>query len=360
MTRDDLPLTEPPPHPYRDRPPRTRWRTVADSPHPLDIDDWYRKKFRISGKRIGTAGSCFAQHIGRELREKGFDYIDAEPPPPILRPESHASFGYGIYSARYGNVYTTRQLLQLLQRALGEFEPVESAWALEGGCVDPFRPTIEPVPLQDRDEVEVMRRHHLSQVAKLFEGIDVFVFTLGLTEAWVDVRDGSVYPVAPGVAGGTYDPAIHRFVNFPHHQVRADLEAFVSRVRTINPRMRFLLTVSPVPLMATATEQHVIPATMYSKSVLRSVAGIMSDRYRHIDYFPSYEIISSHVMRGAFYNADMRTVNRSGVEHVMRQFFKEHAPPRAVGLEQPEAQAGGRDQDDVVCDEELLDAFGRD
>ena len=67
MTRDDTALPAPPPHPYRDRPPRTRWRTVADSPHPLDIDDWYQKKFRISGKRIGTAGSCFAQHIGREL-----------------------------------------------------------------------------------------------------------------------------------------------------------------------------------------------------------------------------------------------------------------------------------------------------
>lgn len=359
MTGDDATPLAPPSHPYRARPPRSRWRTVADSPHPLDIDDWYRKKFSISGLRIGTAGSCFAQHIGREMRAQGFDYVDVEPPPPILRAESHASFGYGIYSARYGNVYTTRQLLQLLQRALGEFAPVESAWALEGGCVDPFRPTIEPVPLLDRDEVEEMRRHHLSQVAKLFERIDVFVFTLGLTEAWVDARDGSVYPVAPGVSGGIYDPAIHRFVNFPHHQVRADLEAFVNRVRSINPRMRFLLTVSPVPLMATATDQHVIPATMYSKSVLRSVAGIMSDRYRYIDYFPSYEIVSSHVMRGAFYNADMRTVNRSGVDHVMRQFFREHAPPAPADATPP-AGAAGREDDDIVCDEELLDAFGRD
>lgn len=360
MSPDETASPAPHVHPYRDRPPRTRWRTVADSPHPLDIEDWYRRKFRISGKRIGTAGSCFAQHIGRELRAKGFDFIDVEPPPPILRPAAHAPFGYGIYSARYGNVYTTRQLLQLLQRALGEFEPVESAWTLDGGCVDPFRPTIEPEPLKDREEVEVMRRHHLSQVAKLFERIDVFVFTLGLTEAWVDVRDGSVYPVAPGVSGGTYDPSIHRFVNFAHHQVRADLEAFVSRVRVINPRMRFLLTVSPVPLMATATDQHVIPATVYSKSVLRSVAGIMSDRYRYVDYFPSYEIISSHVMRGGFYNADMRTVNRSGVEHVMRQFFAEHAPPQATGDAAAAATGTLPDEDDVVCDEELLDAFGRD
>lgn len=344
-----------PSHPYRGRPARSRWRSVADAGHPLAIADWYRKKFELSGLRVGTAGSCFAQHIGRELRAKGFDFVDAEPPPGMLDRPLQASFGYGIYSARYGNVYTTRQLLQLLQRALGEFSPVEPAWELDGGAVDPFRPTIEPGPLRDPDEVVAMREDHLARVAKLFESIDVFVFTLGLTEAWVDARDGSVYPVAPGVAGGVYDPDIHKFVNFAHHEVRSDLEAFVRRVRSINPRMRFLLTVSPVPLMATGTDQHVIPATMYSKSVLRSVAGVMSDKYRFVDYFPSYEIISSHVMRGMFYNADLRTVHAAGVSHVMQAFFSQHPPPGG----QPDAgQADDVPEDDLVCDEELLDSFG--
>jgi hypothetical protein len=346
-------------HPYKSLPARAHWRSVAEAQHPLEIDGWYTKKFQIAGLRIGTAGSCFAQHIGRELREKGFNYVDVEPAPAILHAEAHASYGYGIYSARYGNVYTTRQLLQLLKRALGEFIPVESSWQHGEGHVDPFRPTIEPSPLQDRDEVEVMRGYHLAQVTKLFESIDVFVFTMGLTEAWVDVRDGAVYPVAPGVAGGSFDPKIHKFANFAPHEVRADLDEFVRRVRSINPRMRFLLTVSPVPLMATATNQHVIPATVFSKSVLRAVAGVMTDRYRFVDYFPSYEIISSHVMRGQFYNSDMRGVNRSGVEHVMRQFFKEHAPPADTKLVVP-VPAVETSGEDVVCDEELLASFGSD
>lgn len=344
-------------HPYKSRPPRSHWRSVSQASHPLDIDGWYTKKFPISGLRIGTAGSCFAQHIGRELREKQFRYIDMEPAPAILHPSAHAEFGYGIYSARYGNVYTTRQLLQLLQRALGEFTPVETSWSCGGGQVDPFRPTIEPSPLQDVEEVDVMRKYHLGQVAKLFESIDVFVFTLGLTEAWIDARDGAVYPVAPGVAGGTFDPDIHKFINFAHHHVRADLEAFITRVRTINPAMRFLLTVSPVPLMATMTDQHVVAATMYSKSVLRAVAGVVAERYRFVDYFPSYEIIASPAMRGQFYNSDMRGVNRSGVEHVMRQFFKEHVPPSGAASTAVVA-ANERDEEDVVCDEELLATFG--
>jgi hypothetical protein len=348
---------QPKAHPYKSQPRRAFWRAVAESRHPLEIDEWYRKKFPISDSRIGTAGSCFAQHIGRELRSKRFHYVDVEPAPGIILPARHGAYGYGIYSARYGNVYTTRQLLQLLQRALGEFTPVESAWPSATGFVDPFRPTIEPQPLVSREEVQVMRQHHLGQVVKLFEGIDVFVFTLGLTEAWIDLRDGAAYPVAPGVSGGTFDPATCRFVNFAHHEVLADLEAFIARVRTINPQMRFLFTVSPVPLTATATGQHVIAATTYSKSVLRAVAGELSDRHAYVDYFPSYEIISSHVMRGQFYNADMRTVNSSGVDHVMRQFFKAHAPPASAGA-RPPAPDVQADADDVVCDEELLASFG--
>ena len=40
----------------------------------------------------------------------------------------------------------------------------------------------------------------------------------------------------------------------------------------MNPKARLVLTVSPVPLAATASGSHVLPATIYSKSVLRAAA----------------------------------------------------------------------------------------
>lgn len=341
-------------HPYRGLEERAHWKCVSQATHPLDISGWYKRKFQISDLRIGTAGSCFAQHIGRHLRAKGFRYVDAEPAPNLLRPSRHAAYGYGIYSARYGNIYTTRQLLQLLQRSLGEFEPRERVWQHGTGYVDPFRPTIEPQPMDERD-VEEHRTYHLGRVKKLFQNIDVFVFTLGLTEGWMDIRDGAVYPVAPGVSGGQYDPSVHRFINFDTTEVRADLDSFIDRVRAINPAMRFILTVSPVALMATATDNHVAVATMYSKSVLRAIAGEVAANRDYVDYFPSYEIITSHIMRAGFYNNDMRTVNSFGVEHVMKQFFSEHAPPAESA--QPDVSSA-TDPADAVCDEELLSTFG--
>ncbi|MEZ4433235.1 MAG: hypothetical protein R3F65_12570 [bacterium] len=73
--------------------------------------------------------SCFAQHVGPALRAGGFDLLDVEPPPPALPAEHHARFGYGLYSARHGNIYTARQLRQIAEQALGVRDPVRSSGA---------------------------------------------------------------------------------------------------------------------------------------------------------------------------------------------------------------------------------------
>lgn len=264
-----------------------------------------------------------------------------------------------MYSARYGNVYSSRQLLQLLQRALGQFVPKETYWLKDGGYVDPFRPTIEPDPYISLAELDNHRNYHFQCIRTLFEKAHVFVFTLGLTETWVSVQDGSAFPVAPGVAGGIFDPDKYQLLNLSCAAVISDMERFFRMAKRINKKMRFILTVSPVPLMATATEQQVVVATMHSKSVLRAAAGFLASKYKFVDYFPSYEIISAPVMRGQFYNPDMRTVSRYGVEHVMKQFFSEHQPPKKAAIKK-RISVGQEDDDDddVLCDEELLAAFG--
>jgi len=345
-----------PKHPYKEQPDKAFWKKTVSDKYPLDISEWYTKKFPIADQGIATAGSCFAQHIGKQLKDKGFNFIDTELAPDFLSPESHLDFGYGMYSARYGNVYSSRQLLQLVQRALGHFVPEETSWPKDSGYVDPFRPTIEPAPFVSIAELDSHREYHLQCVKKLLKQAQVFVFTLGLTETWVSTLDGSAFPVAPGVSGGLYHPDKYQLLNLSCKDVTRDMEAFFVLVREINPKMRFLLTVSPVPLMATATNQNVVVATMQSKSVLRAAAGFLADKYRFVDYFPSYEIISSPVMRGQFYNPDMRTVAHYGVEHVMKQFFKEHQPPKAAGNKT--LKTSEPDETDVLCDEELLAVFG--
>ncbi len=345
-------------HPYRSQPEKAYWSKAVSVKHPLDIDQWYEPKFEIGRKPIATAGSCFAQHIGRVLRNSGYRFLDVEPAPDFLPAELHEEFGYGMYSARYGNVYSSRQLLQLIKQALGEFSPEESSWNLGQGVVDPFRPTIESEPFANEAEMRASRIHHLNRVAELFSRVKVFVFTLGLTEVWASRQDGAVFPLCPGTAGGSFDGGRHHLLNLTVRDVVQDLVEFIHRVRGINRGVKILLTVSPVPLVATATANHVVVATQYSKSVLRAAAGELCQRFAFCDYFPSYEIISSPPLRGQFYNPDMRTVSNFGVEHVMRQFLKAH-PALSAGPTAKQDLAGATiDAMKIHCDEELLSGFG--
>ncbi|MCW1933627.1 GSCFA domain-containing protein [Pararhodobacter zhoushanensis] len=371
-------------HPYNSQPDSAFWRRAIGDRAPDEIGGWYTKRFALDGKVIATAGSCFAQHIGRQLRDAGFAYVDKEPPPAGLPAEEHLDWGYSMYSARYGNIYTSRQLVQLIDRAEGRFSPVEDWWEKDGGIVDPFRPTIEPEPFGSVDEMRALRKEHLEAVSEVFTTADVLVFTMGLTEAWLSKRDGACYPLCPGTAGGTYDDSLHRLQNLGSAEVRADMEEFLAKVRAINPKLEILLTVSPVSMMATATPRQVSVATVYTKSVLRAVAGELFDAHESIDYFPSYDMVTGPAARGSFYKPGMREVTAEGVDYVMRHFLAEHVPgekpalalplpaadpaaaqppadaPRPAPRRAPPSGAAPQVSDeDIKCDEELLNAFGR-
>ena len=90
---------------------------------------------------------------------------------------------------------------------------------------------------------------------------------------------------------------------------------------------------------------------MYSKSVLRSVAGELSEDIEDIHYFPSYELISSHPSRGMFYENDLRNVSPFGVDFVMNHFFSGSLADEFSNS--PYYYANG--DFDLICDEEALD-----
>jgi hypothetical protein len=351
-------------HPYQKSADYTRWdRGVAAVP-PEQVDPVAQFPVLLTpGRPVVTAGSCFAQHISRHLKRAGFNFLVTEPGHPLLQDDVRATFNYGVFSARFGNIYTSRQLEQLFRRAYGTFEPVESVWERpDGRLVDPFRPTIQPGGFVTREELLADRGQHFAAVRRAFEEVSVFIFTLGLTECWASKADGAVFPVAPGVAGGRYDPERHTFVNLGVSDVIAEMTQFITNLRSVNPGAVFILTVSPVPLAATALDRHVLVSTTYSKAVLRVAAESLASSLPQVYYFPSYEIVTAPSSRGRYYAEDLRSVTEAGVDHVMSLFFRhvtEGGQPAsgaesAAEREAPPAPDALDQALDVLCDEELI------
>jgi hypothetical protein len=351
-------------HPYRSLPDSAFWRrSVVAAGEKVDpIAGPFVRIARTD--KVATAGSCFAQHVARHLAAAGFNYLVTESAHPIVPAEAARAAGYGIYSARYGNIYTTLQLVQLFDRAYGRFAPVEDVWpAPEGtGVVDPFRPTIQPGGFASEAELRADRAQHLARVREMFETLDILVFTLGLTEAWISELDGAAFPLCPGVAGGRFDPLRHSFRNLRVGEVREQIGQFAERLRSVNPAARIVLTVSPVPLAATASGNHVLPAATYSKAVLRAAAQEAAEDLPGLFYFPSYEIITGPQARGRFFADDLREVTEEGVAQVMRIFLRhaagiagETAPAEAPRVQEDGFTSDMADWVETMCDEAMLD-----
>lgn len=339
-------------HPYAALPDSSFWKQSMSQREAGAIDPMLEPPFLVRpGDRVATAGSCFAQHISRHLQARGFNFMIAEPGP--ADPAEAERRGFRDFSARYANVYTARQLLQLFDRAFGYFRPVERVWPLhDGGFCDPFRPRVEPRGFATAADAEADTKRHLAAVRRMFRQLDVFVFTLGLTECWSSRLDGSVYPVAPGVVGGTFDPARHAFVNLSVQDVVADLDAFIGKLGLVNPGARVVLTVSPVPLVATAAPSHVLTASTYSKAVLRVAADEVCRRHpQRLCYFPSYEIITGPHAGASYFEADRRSVAAQGVAHVMRVFMAHMTRAQADSADRANEVESLME---VACDEEAL------
>jgi hypothetical protein len=280
---------------------------------------------------IVSAGSCFASNLIPWIEKEGLEYLRTEELPSQFK-DLPENLGYRNFSAAYGNIYTARHLRQLYEQALGVRVPAEDRWHIDGMVIDPFRPGLA-YPAESDAEFDLLKASHLRAVLAAFHKATVFVFTLGLTEAWQSKVDGSVYPACPGTISGIFEEERHEFKNFSVEEITEDLTKFIELLRESNPRVRFVITVSPVPLVATATKSHVLLASTYSKSVLRVVAENVSNQLKDVSYFPAFEIITGPQAPFEYFEKDRRNVSEMGVAEVMGSLLNGLTGSQSKGLD---------------------------
>ncbi len=337
-------------NPYETQSPMSFWSTGVRAPLDQGLDLSIAPSLSKVSKdmAICSAGSCFAQYVGSEFSERGFNYLKSD------------FSGHRIESFGVGNVYTTTQMRQWIDFALGN-----RAWSdlstYEGsdGFYDYLLPHLPS--LSSRDQIEQRRQSLGQEILCHLTSAGLFVFTLGLTETWRN-DDQDVYPTCPGTIVGEFNADAHFFENMQVQNVVDDLEAIERLLRKINPELKLLLTVSPVPLTATATSEHVITATTRSKSILRAAVSEYVDGSKITDYFPSYELVTHNTVGDWRFDENLRSISKKGVDFVMA-----HAFGRKPQTNSKPASAQNNDtvpvcmaeQDETHCEEEMLEAFNR-
>ncbi|MFH0823096.1 MAG: GSCFA domain-containing protein [Pseudomonadota bacterium] len=266
---------------------------------------------------ITSMGSCFAREIKAVLLREGYDYIVEEPHHPATK---HAS-------AAWERLYNTFSMRQIFEYTFRDRLPLLRWWkAPKSGVIqDPYRRIIL---YDDIEQAEADFLNHRECSRRALTKARVLIITLGLTEIWQDVHDGSVLclPAGPYVNEGG-DMSRYRFRVSRYQENLDNLEAVHAIMAEHNPSCTLIVTISPVHLWATfRTDSDVIGASCNSKATLRAAADEFASRHANVTYFPAFEMAGIfRPMMGQSIFAEGREnfhVNRETVEFIMNNFFK--------------------------------------
>lgn len=278
-------------------------------------------EFRLeSSDRLYAIGSCFARGIEKALASHGYDVLSAA--------EEFDGFELsrpGVTGLGFTNKYTTYSIVNELSWALdpGVEFPLGTLVDLEEDVwVDPHtNPTLKFVDYERTLE----RREIIRSVTRRLADARLVVITLGLVETWRDDREHVYLNMTPTPPMVRRYPGRYSFHVLDFAENRANLE----RVHELltghgHPDVQIVVTVSPVPLMATFTDRDVVVANTYSKALLRTAAEDWAAAHENVHYFPSYEI-ALNSDKGLAWAEDGRHVRGDLVKEIMRVFMDTYA-----------------------------------
>lgn len=260
---------------------------LSVSPSSLQID--YQS-------RILSMGSCFADRMGKRLASAKF--------PILINP--------------LGIAYNPVALADLLLMAMGE--------------------KLVPEPtFSETEEVWQSLAFH-----SRFNHTDKAAYQQGITQAMQQsqrcLQEASVLILTLGTAMVYRRQDNQEVVNNCHRFPRPffskellsltaitdSLAALTDRLQRFSPRLKILLTVSPV--------RHIkdsLPLNAVSKASLRLACHELSTRFSHIDYFPAYEIMMDDLRDYRYYQDDLIHPTDFAEQYIWETFVQSHLRPEA-------------------------------
>jgi hypothetical protein len=272
--------------------------------------------FISEADEVFAIGSCFAREIRFALRDLG---IRVTPNYASLAVDHENFRADNLPEEEHLNYYNAFTILQEVQRALGCWRQTPDdywrvrtkAWGGITAFQDPYRRLVF-----GRTEGSLLAvTDNLNKIMlDGFRSASAFVITYGMTEVFRNRHSGRIVAQKPlyGGGGGATETELWRSA------FDDNLTAVRETIRLLsmlNPKANIFVTVSPVPLERTFSEDDVYVASTEGKCTLRAVLGQVSREFEHVTYFPAYEMV---LASGA---ASFREVGRHVVARVVQKIM---------------------------------------
>jgi hypothetical protein len=121
---------------------------------------------------------------------------------------------------------------------------------------------------------------------------NIFILTLGVAPAFFDAQTGEFVLPSPNSLNTRVLAEKYTFRTTSVQENIENVKYLIDFIRNISPKINIVITVSPVPLLASFEFESCVQADCLSKSTMRLVAHeiVNNSGYDNITYFPSFEI----------------------------------------------------------------------
>lgn len=268
-------------------------------------------KFKFDKEtRFFTIGSCFARNVENYLTMKKVPLLSKMPNVP-----GEFFTAGGKERSGYQNVYTPGSVLEA-SKLIGLTDSQHAISEVDGKYFDLITHGLNGLEKEDALSI----RESMLEVYQNIKETDVLIITLGYTEAWFHSPSRAWVNQSPANPKLRSLSEEFELILLDYEHTCNILKEALKNFREASPNIKFVITVSPVPLGSTFTKDHILIANQRSKSTLHAAAHHLTSIFNDVDYFPSYEMVSLSQREIAFEDDNIH-VKSSMVAKVMESFF---------------------------------------
>lgn len=239
--------------------------------------------------KVITIGSCFAEVIGGKLKQSKVDVL-ANP---------------------FGTIFNPVSVCRLLNAALGKNISFEEhlvhhnniwyAYDLHSSVSSPEK---EQLLKQVHERLQLTSEHLRSS--------SLLVITLGTAIAYQLTQTGDIVANCHKLPAKNFTRVLLNL-----EETRLYFEETLNLLKSINPKLKVLLTVSPVRHV-----KETLPMNSVSKSELRLLCHYLQQANADVLYFPAYEMMIDDLRDYRYYKDDMLHPTSLAENYIWGKFTK--------------------------------------
>lgn len=243
-------------------------------------------------QRFLTMGSCFSDHLGKYLQVHKFD-VRVNP----------LGIVYNPYSLSLLIDQIADPSIKIGDEMLVHNDGLWHSWLHHG-----------QFSRENKDDLLLRLEAAIKETNLYFHDLDYLIITLGSAHAYRLQKTGMVVSNCHKVPAGQFEKVLQDSNN-----ITAWLSEGLKNLRSLNPKLQVILTVSPVRYIRDGLIENNL-----SKAQLITAAHNLTSQLDFCTYFPAYEIIIDELRDYRFYDTDMVHPGQQAIDYVLSKFIDHH------------------------------------